>query len=88
MKIKNNFEVVKIADDYTLLPAGEQIETFNGLIVLNEVSAFLREKLKKDLSKEELVNLLINEYEVDIDTAKADVDRMVEEMQRVGILDD
>ncbi len=56
MKIKPEFELINIADDYMLIPVGNQVEQFNGTVILNKVSAFLLELMKKDISKEELIN--------------------------------
>ena len=41
MKLESGFEIVNIADDYMLVPVGDQMEQFNGTVVLNDVSAFL-----------------------------------------------
>ena len=86
MKRTPNFELVNVADDYILVPLGDQMEKFNGTVVLNEVSAFLLEKLESDLTIKELVRLLLDEYDVDFDTAQADVEKAVEEMKKLGIV--
>ena len=86
MKLKPEFEIVKVADDYTLIPLGEQMEQFNGTVVLNEVSAFLLNLMKNDVSKEELVRALTAEYEVDEETARADVEKALSKMTEIGII--
>ena len=86
MKRTPNFELVNVADDYILVPLGDQMEKFNGTVVLKEVSAFLLEKLESDLTIKELVRLLLDEYDVDFDTAQADVEKAVEEMKKLGIV--
>ena len=86
MKIKPEFEIVNVADDYMLIPVGEQMEQFNGTVILNEVSAFLLGLMKTDISKEELVSSLIREYDVDPDVAQKDVESTLEKMNRIGII--
>ena len=86
MKLKPEFEIVKVADDYTLIPLGEQMEQFNGTVVLNEVSAFLLNLMKNDVSKEELVRALTAEYEVDDETAQADIEEALAKMTEIGII--
>ena len=86
MKIAPGFEVVNIANDYLLVPLGEQMDKFNGTVILNEVSAFILNQLKAELTKEELVRLLMNEYDVSLETAQADVDKAVEQMKEIGII--
>ena len=86
MKRTPEFEIVNIADDYMLVPVGSQMEKFNGTVVLNDVSAFLLEQLKTDRTKEELVGLLMDTFDVDIDAARADVDTAIEKMKKIGII--
>lgn len=86
MKIKSGFELVNIAGDYMLIPIGEEVDDFNGTLVLNEVAAFLLDKLKSDIEREDLVQLLINEYDVDRITAQSDVDKMLNELIKMGVV--
>ena len=41
MKIKENYMLRKVADCYVVVPIGEAVAEFNGMINLNEVGAFL-----------------------------------------------
>ena len=86
MKLKPDFQIVQMANDYMLVPTGDQIDSFNGTVILNEVSAFLLDQMKEDLEKEELVERLLMEFDVDPATAREDVDAAVEKMKQIGIL--
>ena len=86
MKLKPDFQIVQMADDYMLVPTGDQIDSFNGTVILNEVSAFLLDQMKEDLEKEDLVERLLMEFDVDPATAREDVDAAVEKMKQIGIL--
>ena len=86
MKIKPEFEIVNVADDYMLVPVGDQIEQFNGTVVLNEVSAFLLNQMRTDVSKEELISALISEYDVEEDVAREDVEKTLAKMIETGIV--
>ncbi len=88
MKIKADFEVVNVAGDYMLVPVGDQMEQFKGTVVLNEVSAFLLDKMKEEVTKEELVQFLLDEYEVDPVIADTDVEKVLEDMRKIGIIND
>ena len=88
MKIKQNFELVNIAEDYLLVPIGNRIDSFSGTVILNEVSSFLLTKLKVDTTTEELVQYLINEYDVDFKTAQSDVNTVVEKLKTIGVIDE
>ena len=86
MKLKPDFQIVQMANDYMLVPTGDQIDSFNGTVILNEVSAFILNQLKEDLEKEELVERLVMEFDVESATAREDVDAAVEKMKQIGIL--
>ena len=86
MKIESNFEIVKIADDYMLIPVGDQMDSFNGTVVLNDVSAFLLDKMQEDISEGKLVELLTEEFDVDHATAQKDVHEAIGKMKRIGII--
>ena len=86
MKLKPDFQIVQMANDYMLVPTGDQIDSFNGTVILNEVSAFILNQLKEDLEKEDLVERLVMEFDVESATAWEDVDAAVEKMKQIGIL--
>ena len=86
MKLKPDFQIVQMANDYMLVPTGDQIDSFNGTVILNEVSAFILNQLKEDLEKEDLVERLVMEFDVDPATAREDVDVAVEKIKQIGIL--
>ena len=81
MKLKPDFQIVQMANDYMLVPTGDQIDSFNGTVILNEVSAFMLNQLKEDL-----VERLVMEFDVESATAREDVDVAVEKMKQIGIL--
>lgn len=74
MKIKDGFILRKIAGEDIVVPIGNNIADFNGIINLNESAAFLLGLLQEDTSAEKLVESLKNEYEIDEELAKNDVD--------------
>lgn len=87
MKIKENFVLRNIADEYIVMPTGSNIARFDGAVALNEVSAFIFEKLQNPVSKEDLVTALLDEYEVDAETAARDVDNLISKFEEMGIIE-
>ena len=87
MKIKENFTLRHIADEYIVMPTGSSIAKFDGAIALNEVSAFIFEKLLNPMSKEDLVTALLNEYNVDKETATKDIDALISKFEEMGIIE-
>lgn len=82
MKIKEGFILREVAGSYIVVAIGEAVKTYNGLITLNETSAFLWNVLVKGATEDELVNALLSEYEVEKEDAvkgvKAFINKLVE----------
>ncbi len=87
MKIKNNFVLRKVADEYIVMPTGAGIADFDGAIALNEVSAFIFEKLQNSVSKEDLLIAVLDEYDVDRETAAKDIEALVSKFEAMGIIE-
>ena len=60
---------------------------FNGIINLNETGAFLFKLLQSGADKQELVNKLLEEYEVEPEKASADIDVFLEKVKDADILE-
>lgn len=81
MKIKDGFILRKVADSYIAVAVGEESVNFNAMVTTNETGAFLWEKLKNDITEEELLAALTSEYDVDAETAKADIAEFLEKLR-------
>lgn len=73
MRIKDGFILRKVADSYIAVATGEESISFNAMVTTNETGAFLWEKLKNETTEEELLTAMLSEYDVDEQTAKADI---------------
>lgn len=87
MKAKNGFVMRTILDEYMIMPTGTNIGVFDGTVVLNEVSAFLWEKLQQSTTREQLLAALLNEYEVSQEIAETDLDTVLEKFSQLGLLE-
>lgn len=76
----------EIADINVVVPMGQQVVDFNGLITLNESGTFLWKKLQKNISRDELIKSLLEEYEVTLDTATNDVDEFIQALKNRDII--
>lgn len=89
MRISEEFILRDIAGDYIIVPTGAEAMKFQGLITVNEVGAFLWTELqKKDLSEEELIAVLLKEYDVDQEIATKDVNEFLAIVRNRGMLKD
>ncbi len=88
MKIDKQFVLRQIAGDYVIIPTGKTTLDFNGLITVNEQGAFLWEKLRQETTLAELVAALLEEYEVDEPTARADVEEFLAILRQCRMLNE
>ena len=65
MKRNTDFMLRDIAGEVILVPTGAATQQFNGMITLNEVAAFIWKNLDESKSKEELVDKIMDEFEVE-----------------------
>ena len=73
MKIQPGFTLKEVADSFVIVPTGSNIVDFSAMITLNETGAFLWECLKEDVTEDALCDMLCKEYDVDRETALADI---------------
>ncbi len=87
MKAKDGFVLRNVVDEYMIMPTGANIGEFDGAVVLNEVSAFLWEKLQSSVTREELLNALLEEYDVPKDIAERDLDALLKRFDEYGLIE-
>ena len=83
MKVQKEFVLREIAGDYVIIPTGKTVLTFNGLITVNEVGA----DLWKMLSFDDLLEGILNIYDVEEETAREDIEEFLDTLIKGGILD-
>lgn len=88
MKIKNGFVLRKVGDTMMVLATGLACESFSGMITLNESGAMLWRALEQERTKQELLDLLLSEYEVDASVLSHDIERFLNTMRTHGLLDE
>lgn len=86
MKIDDTFVLRQIAGDYVILPTGKTTLNFNGMITVNEQGAFLWKLLQQETTTDALVVAILEEYETDEATARADVEDFLEVLRRFRII--
>lgn len=88
MKLKNGFILRKVADTYVVVAVGAEAKKHNVMITLNETGNLLWEKLEEGADEAELVNAMLDVYDIDRDTAKADVERFIQKVKNEDLLDE
>ena len=88
MKTKIGFNLRQICGENVIIAEGEENIDFSNIISMNESSAYLWKKIRdKEFSEDDLVKLLIEEYEVDEVTAKSDISILVKSWLNAGIIE-
>ena len=88
MKARDGFILRNIAGEYMLMPAGAMVGTFRGTVLMNELSAFLWEKLQVPRTRSDLLSEVLVQYRIDEDTAAADLDAVLADMKQMGIIEE
>ena len=93
MKIKKGFILKKLNENTpnelnVVIAVGEASKNINGYIKLNETAVILWNKLELGASFDELVEALLNEFDVDENVARKDVLSVIKILQSIGALDE
>ncbi|OUP78241.1 hypothetical protein B5F08_07045 [Anaeromassilibacillus sp. An172] len=87
MKLKDGFIAYNTGDENLLVATGEAGKSFNGIVRNNETAAFIAELLKNEITEDEIVNKILEEYDVDEKTARKDVKKLLDTFKREGFLE-
>ncbi|MDO5388949.1 MAG: PqqD family protein [Clostridia bacterium] len=88
MKIKEGYLLREVAGSNIVVPVGEGAMDFSGVITLNEVGAFIWKILETGAEKEEIVEKMLSEYDVDKTTAENDVEEYIRELRGADLIAD
>ena len=86
MKIKKQMIKREIAGETMLVPIAESVKTLNGLFMMTETGSFIWDILEDCETQEEIVDRLLEEYEIDRQTAEKDVDKFLVKLKEYEII--
>lgn len=87
MKVKSGYLLREIAGTHVIVPIGERVIEFKGMMTPNDTGAFIWSRLASDITYDQLLSAILDEYEVDRMTAKADLDEFLQEACRIGVIE-
>ena len=76
----------KTGNEYVLVPISNNIADMNSVYTLNETGAFLWEQIDGKRTVEEIINVLISEYDIDKQNAESDVLDFIDNMSKYLII--
>lgn len=81
-----DFLLREVAGRQVIVPVGNAVSGFPGMITVNQTGAFLWEQLAQEQTLDALVQAITNEYEVAQETAKQDVQSFLDKLRPTGAL--
>ena len=89
MKVKKGFEMQNVCGEYIIVPAGVENVDYSKIISMNPTAAYLWEKVAgmPEFTVEDMVQFLLDEYEVEESVAREDSELIVERWKEIGLID-
>ncbi len=90
MKIKEGFEIQNVCGEHIIVPAGVENIDYSKIISLNESAAYLWENVapKASFTADDLVALLLAEYDVEESIAREDCALIIERWKEMGLVEE
>lgn len=88
MKIRSGYILRQVMDIYVVMGIGSEAYVPNQIMSVNETGAFLWGLIEKGAEKQELVENLVKEYEVDAETAEKDVDAFLTRLREKALIEE
>lgn len=86
MKIREGFVIREIGGEILGVATGRAAEDFHGMLVLNETAREIWKGLETGKSEADILEQIVERYDVEEETAKRDMKNMIEKMKEAGIL--
>lgn len=89
MKIKEGFILRTICGEHIVVGEGLAQVNFNKMLSMNESAAYLWKQIEgKSFTREDLVQYLLDQYEVTAEKAAEDVEKLVATWVREGVVEE
>ena len=84
MRIKDGYLLKEVAGNFVVVPVGNV--DFDGMISLNQTGVSIWKMLETDTEYDKLLADFLDEYDVETETAKADLDAFIKKLREAGLL--
>ena len=88
MRFNHHYILKNLAGESILVYQNESEVNYSKVITLNEIGTLIVQDLMEDHTYEEIVNHILNEYEINEETAKKDCENFIEKLKSLGVVDD
>lgn len=86
MKLKDGFITHESGGEHITVTAGNT--AFNGMVRSNKTAGFIVECLRSDVTKEDIIIKMLEKYDAPRELIEKDVEKILEQMQQIGAIDD
>ncbi|MGV6943855.1 PqqD family protein [Sphingobacterium kyonggiense] len=87
MKLRNDLTLRKVAGEYIIVDPGKDMVDMSKVFTFNETSALIWEELQgKEFSKDDIVTILLENYEVSNEIAQADAQILIDQFHKFGLI--
>lgn len=88
MKLRSDLVLRTIGSDHLIVDPSQDMVDLSTVYTLNSSAAWLWEQLKgKEFAIDTIVDLLCENYDVDIEQAKSDAEILLQDFQKQGLLE-
>ena len=86
MEFKKEVVLRTIADETMLIPVGADTKEYNGIFSLTESAVTAFKAIQSGKEKDEIVDAILEEFDIDRPTAEKDVDDFLMKLKNYGII--
>lgn len=85
MKLRSSFIAHDMKDETVLVDVSGG---FSGVVRSNETAAFIARCLMEETTLDEVVEKMLEEYDVDAETARRDAERIIDTLRETGAVEE
>lgn len=85
MKLKSNFVTHNSGNEQLMICAGGD---FSGMVRSNSTAADIIDLLKTETTREEIINAMLANYDVEREVLERDVDKVLNSLRGIGAIDE
>ena len=86
MIIKKELMKREVAGECFLVPMGKSVYDYNGMFIMTELAAFIWDRLPQAQDEEEILQAILEEYEVEEVVARADLKAFLDKLRTMDVI--
>jgi hypothetical protein len=87
MKIKEDLMLRNIVGEWIIVPMGERLTEFHGMMKVNASGAFIWKLLEHETIREKIIAAVVEEYDIDEAAAMRAIDEFLDTLSDANVLE-